>query len=239
MAGTSRRWTVVDTLRWHRPGYKAFGYSPTSYRTTAMWAKWVLDVSVASVGMLLLFPLLVVFAILIKIDSPGPALFKQTRIGKDGKPFTMYKFRSMYCASDDTIHQEFVRSLFSDCGHGNEVAVYKVADDERITRLGAFLRKSSLDELPQLINVLKGEMSLVGPRPDLPYSVELYEPRHLQRLSVLPGITGLWQVSGRSTKSLLEMLELDIDYVNNWSLWLDIKILVRTVIVVFTGQGAS
>jgi len=187
----------------------------------------------------LLLPLFIVIAIVIKLDSPGPVLFKQIRVGKDGKPFTMYKFRSMHNADNSKVHQNFVRSLFNDSHQYENGSVYKVAGDGRVTRVGALLRRTSLDELPQLINVLKGEMSLVGPRPDLPYSVEFYDERHSRRLAVLPGITGLWQVSGRSNKSLLEMLDIDIAYVNSWSFWLDIKIIARTFVVVITGQGAS
>lgn len=234
ITGTGEKTATVSNDKWHVIQEKAPDNS------TALLAKRVLDITLASVAMLLFLPALIVIAVLIRLDSRGPVLFRQARVGKDGKMFTMYKFRSMHNTDNSEVHQNFVRSLFSDHHrHTGDGAVYKVAGDGRITRAGAFLRKTSLDELPQLINVLKGEMSLVGPRPDLPYSVELYDRHHLQRLAVLPGITGLWQVSGRSKKSLLEMLDLDVAYVNKWTFWLDIKIIARTIIVVITGQGAS
>lgn len=202
----------------------------------AVLAKRILDILVASVALVIIAPLLVAIGILIKLDSQGPVIFRQVRIGKDGRPFVMYKFRTMQNGDNSIAHRDFVRSLFKD---QQSIPVYKVAGSGLVTRAGAILRKTSLDELPQLFNVLKGEMSLVGPRPDLPYSVELYSKHHYKRLSVLPGITGLWQVNGRSNKSLLEMLDLDVAYVNSWSFWLDIKILARTAISVITGQGAS
>jgi len=216
--------------------FKDNAFNRTSF---SLHAKRTLDVFIVLGAIPLLLPIFATIAVLIKFDSRGPVIFKQTRIGKGGKPFNMYKFRSMYDADHDNAHKDFVRSLFRDQSQHTHDTIYKVIDDGRITRIGAFLRKTSLDELPQLVNVLKGEMSLVGPRPDLPYSVELYEQNHLKRFIVLPGITGLWQVSGRSSTSLLEMLDLDIDYADNWSFWLDIKILARTIIVVITGQGAS
>ena len=189
------------------------------------------DLVLAGLGIILLSPIWLLIALAIKLDSPGPVLFRQPRAGRYGKPFTVYKFRSM--RQDAETELEKLRNL-------NEAAgpMFKIKDDPRRTRVGRFIRQTSLDELPQLINVLRGEMSLVGPRPALLEEVAQYRDWHRKRLEVQPGITGLWQVSGRSDLSFDEMVMLDIYYGENWSLGLDFSILLRTVPQVFLGDGA-
>ena len=208
------------------------------------WIKRGIDITSALIGIILFSPAMLVIAILIKVTSHGPILFRQERIGFLGKKFTFLKFRSMYMNSGEERHKEYVTKLIKNClnttSAGSECQlVYKMNDDPRITSFGRFLRKSSLDELPQLFNVLKGEMSLVGPRPPISYEVEKYEDWHLRRvLEVKPGITGLWQVKGRSMTTFDEMVRLDIAYVNNFSLWLDLKIIFKTIWVVLSAKGA-
>jgi len=206
--------------------------------------KRVMDIIGACVGLILFSPILFLTAAAIKLTSPGPIIFKQSRFGKKGNQFPFYKFRSMYFNTDDQIHREYVANLIKgdlekiDQGDGDK-HLYKMKSDPRITSVGKFIRKTSIDELPQFLNVLKGEMSLVGPRPPLPYEVEKYEPWHLRRiLEVKPGITGLWQVDGRSKTSFDDMVRLDLRYVRTWSLWLDVKILLKTVNAVLHPQGA-
>jgi len=188
--------------------------------------KRVLDVVLASVTLLILAPVFVLVALWVRIDSRGPVIFRQERIGLGGKPFEMLKFRSMVANADPAVHRAFLASQANNPSNFN---YFKVQGDPRITRAGRIIRKTSLDELPQLINVIRGDMSLVGPRPDVEYSLEQYEPHHHRRFDVLPGITGLWQVSGRSTVSLQEMLELDVGYVDTWSLSGDLWLLVKTI----------
>jgi len=161
-------------------------------------------------------------------------------MGLNGETFTFLKFRSMYTNSDHNRHKDYIKKLIKEGKDDTDASgVYKLSNDPRITTLGGFLRKTSLDELPQFINVLKGEMSLVGPRPPIPYECELYDIWHRRRLlSVKPGITGLWQVTGRSRTTFDEMVRLDLKYINEWSLWLDIKILLKTPWVILTGKGA-
>jgi exopolysaccharide biosynthesis polyprenyl glycosylphosphotransferase len=205
--------------------------------------KRAIDIIVSLCALVLLFPLLIIVAVVIRLTSKGPILFKQQRVGQYGVRFTFLKFRSMYFQSDAKIHRDYVRQLIS----GNEDhqrpesdgGVYKIKDDPRVTPVGRFLRKTSLDELPQFFNVLKGEMSLVGPRPPIPYEVEAYEIWHRRRfLEAKPGITGLWQVEGRSKVKFDEMVRLDLKYAKTWSPWLDIKILLRTPTAVLRGNGA-
>ena len=195
--------------------------------------KRAIDIVGATLALLLFSPALVVIAAVIKLTSKGPILFKQQRLGQYGVRFTFLKFRSMHHKNDATIHRAYVRQLISANGEnrhsGDAPAVYKIKNDPRVTPFGRFLRKSSLDEVPQFINVLKGEMSLVGPRPPIPYEVENYDFWHRRRfLEVKPGITGLWQVEGRSRVEFDDMVRLDIKYARTWSPWLDIKILLRT-----------
>jgi len=203
--------------------------------------KRAIDLVGSSIGLILLAPFLLAIAILIRLDSPGPAIFAQRRIGKDGKEFTFYKFRSMYTDCDDGIHKAYMAKLIASETEDNlrgGSGCFKIEEDPRVTRIGRFLRKSSLDELPQLINIFKGEMSLVGPRPALPYEVEMYEAWHLRRLAVTPGITGLWQVSGRSEKNFHEMVELDLEYIDKWSIWMDLIIILKTFRTIFDKKGA-
>ena len=207
------------------------------------FVKRSIDVVVSALLLVLLLPLLLLIVLAIKLTSMGPVLFKQERIGQYGIPFTFLKFRSMHVNSDSGIHKEYVSRLISGekaVHHaGTNGGVYKITKDPRVTAVGRFLRRSSLDELPQLWNVFLGEMSLVGPRPPIPYEFERYDIWHRQRvLEAKPGITGLWQVTGRSRTSFDEMVRLDLKYVRSWSLWLDLKILLQTPRVVFSGDGA-
>ena len=189
-------------------------------------------------------PLFLAIAVAIKLTSKGPVFFRQQRIGHFGKPFVFVKFRSMYLNNDPKIHLDYIRQLISgkaekQPSNGNGKGVYKLTADPRVTRVGAFLRKTSLDELPQLINVLRGEMSLVGPRPPIPYEVDTYQTWHRRRvLEAKPGITGLWQVSGRSRVGFDEMVRLDVRYAMQRSFWLDLKILLLTPRAVILGDGA-
>jgi lipopolysaccharide/colanic/teichoic acid biosynthesis glycosyltransferase len=198
------------------------------------------DVVLATVLLVLLAPLLLVVAFAIAVSSPGPVLFRQQRLGRDQRRFSMLKFRTMAVGSDDQAHRDYVTRMFSDDPRESaEDGLFKLTEDERITGVGGVLRRLSLDELPQLLNVLAGQMSLVGPRPALPWEVKLFQPRHLARFQVKPGLTGLWQVKGRSKLSMPQALELDIEYVERRTFWLDLAILVRTVPVVISGSGAS
>jgi len=203
-----------------------------------------MDVFGAIVGIILFSPIMALTAIAVKLNSSGPAIFKQSRLGMKGTRFPFYKFRSMYWNADERIHREYVDHLIKgnlakiDQGDGKG-PLYKMKSDSRITKVGKIIRKLSIDELPQFFNVLKGEMSLVGPRPPIPYEVEKYQPWHLRRiLEVKPGITGPWQVGGRSSTSFDDMVRLDLKYAENWSLWLDLKILLKTVKVVINLKGA-
>ena len=204
--------------------------------------KRAIDILGSALALVLLSPLLAIIAAAIKLSSPGPILFRQTRIGQHGIPFTFLKFRSMFSANNSQIHVDYIKRFISgdvDGAGPDGKAVYKITKDPRITRVGRFLRKTSLDELPQLINVLRGEMSLVGPRPPIPYEVESYDIWHRRRLlEMKPGITGLWQVSGRSQLRFDDMVRLDLRYAKTWSLLLDIKILAQTPRAVFSGDGA-
>ena len=219
-------------------------YESFKTRRTQHAFKRVMDIVGSLVGLMLFSPLMFFAAIAIKITSPGPIIFKQYRFGKKGIRFPFYKFRSMQWSVDDKIHREYVANLIK--GNLNKInqgdekePLYKMKSDNRVTKVGRIIRKLSIDELPQFFNVLKGEMSLVGPRPPIPYEVEKYEAWHLRRiLEVKPGITGLWQVDGRSKTSFDDMVRLDLRYAKNWSLWLDIKILLKTVRAVLRPKGA-
>ena len=200
--------------------------------------KRALDISVSLAALALLWPLFLTIAIAIKLTSKGPVLFRQKRIGQFGEEFTFLKFRSMYADNDPTIHKEYIRSLIAKQLDGSQGG-YKMKNDPRITPLGHFLRKSSFDELPQFINVLRGDMSLVGPRPPIRYEFENYSLWHRRRiLEAKPGITGIWQVQGRSRTTFDEMVRMDLRYIRNQSLWLDVKILFRTPVAMVSGNGA-
>jgi lipopolysaccharide/colanic/teichoic acid biosynthesis glycosyltransferase len=201
-------------------------------------ARRTLDIVVAGTVLLLLAVPLALIAIAIRIDSGGPSLFRQQRVGRDRRTFTMFKFRTMYRDADVTPHREYVRSLI-DGGGDQGGDLYKLSVDARITRVGKILRAWSLDELPQLINVLFGQMALVGPRPVIPYEVEMYPEAYLRRFKVKPGLTGLWQVSGRNERTYDEMVRFDIEYAETASLLLDLRILAKTMPVVLRRQGAA
>ncbi len=201
------------------------------------------DILLATVAILILSPLLLVIAVIVRSGSKGPILFRQERVGMDGRIFLCYKFRTMAADADEAIHLESYKKNISgeaDANAGDEAApVYgKVKNDPRVTSAGRWLRRSSLDELPQLLNVLKGDMSIVGPRPPIPYEVIEYRPWHRKRLDMKPGITGLWQVSGRNRLTFGEMVRIDIYYIENWSLWFDLKIILLTMPAIFRGDGA-
>lgn len=230
--------TLVEVARTARP-------STTSWRTDELLralgaaayaaSKRALDVLAAVLLLAMLLPLFAVVAILIVRDTGGPVFYRADRVGREGRTFRVLKFRSMKAGCDQAAHAAFVKSLMQ----GSTCGVYKVPSDPRITRLGAFLRRTSVDELPQLWNVLRGDMSLVGPRPDVPYAFADYADWMHGRLAVRPGMTGLWQVSGRSRLSLLDMYRLDVEYAERASLLLDIGILLRTIPVVMGRDGAA
>lgn len=217
----------VDDLR----GLPLIGTKDVSIRGTNLFVKRAFDLAASLILLVLAVPLWLLIALAIKLDSQGPVLFRQVRLGKGGKPFIAYKFRSMKVGAEEEIAR--LSALNEADG-----PIFKMKRDPRHTRVGRLLRRSSLDELPQLLNVIRGEMSLVGPRPPLPSEVEQYEPWHRKRLEVAPGMTGLWQVSGRSELPFDEMVLLDVYYVENWSLALDFTILLRTIPAVISGSGA-
>ncbi len=207
----------------------------------ASMAKRGLDIAGSAALLVVLAPVLLIIAALVKLTSPGPVFFRQVRVGEGAKPFTMLKFRTMRVDADDRVHREYVASLIAAGGQGTAAqdGVFKITNDPRVTSIGRVLRKTSLDELPQFINVLLGSMSLVGPRPPIPYEVEQYKAWHHRRvLDAKPGITGLWQVTGRSRTTFDEMVRLDLRYARTSSLWTDIKILLATPRAVFSGKGA-
>ena len=201
---------------------------------------YALDVVLAGLLLVVAAPVLTVIALLIRLSSPGPVLFRQLRIGHLEQPFAMLKFRTMHVDCDDRLHRDFVTRMLSGdtAGEAAPDGVFKLADDPRVTRIGHFLRRTSLDELPQLVNVLRGEMSLVGPRPALPWEIDLYGPTHRLRFQVRPGMTGLWQVRGRNRVDLARALDLDVEYVARQSVRLYLLILVMTVPAVLRGDGA-
>lgn len=199
--------------------------------------KRVFDVVIATLALLLLTLPFLIIAFLIKISSRGAIFHSDTRIGKDGNPFKFYKFRTMQVDNDDTIHREFVQAHIKQSGENKNGEIKKITDDPRVTTIGKLLRKTSLDELPQLFNVLRGEMSLVGPRPCLPYEWEEYDDWHRRRFSVIPGCTGLWQVSGRSAVDFNDMVILDLFYIDNMSPLFDLKIMFKTIPVMLLGKG--
>jgi lipopolysaccharide/colanic/teichoic acid biosynthesis glycosyltransferase len=213
-------------------------------RKLSRMMKRTMDILGSVLALVFFSPVFLAIAVAVKATSRGPVLFRQRRIGQHGNSFVFLKFRSMYVNNDAAVHKEFVQKLIAGKAdthpsNGNGGGVYKLTKDSRITRVGEFLRKTSLDELPQFLNVLQGEMSLVGPRPPVPYEVEVYDIWHRRRLlEAKPGITGLWQVSGRSRVKFDDMVRLDLQYARSWSPWMDIKILLRTPGAVVLGEGA-
>lgn len=242
------QWTMGPTISAKREDADALYF----------FAKRVMDLVIVALSMVFLLPLLAFIALLIKWDSPGPAIFRQERVTarrrvRNGKvyweetPFTIFKFRTMRADAKSTIHRQFIEAYIAgdeqrmadlQSAQQAEDAKYKLTHDPRVTRVGSFLRKTSLDELPQFWNVLKGDMSLVGPRPPIPYEVDLYLYHHHDRLRTVPGISGWWQVRGRSATSFEEMVGMDVEYIRDQSLWLDIKIIFMTVTAAIKGKGA-
>ena len=209
--------------------------TPLGYRL----AKRALDIAWSFIGLILVSPILAVLAIAVKLESRGPVLFRQQRLGLGGRPFTLYKFRSMHSSAEQGRHREHVHDLIR--GEPGEATPPEgvwtpIPSDPRVTRLGSFLRRSHLDEVPQLLNVLRGEMSLVGPRPPIPYEVDVYQPWHLRRLSVIPGLTGLWQATAWGRLSFDEGVALDVAYVERRSFWLDLRLILLTLWQIVTGR---
>ncbi len=205
--------------------------------------KRLFDILIAAIAFISLAPIWIFIALLIKFDSRGAILFKQERVGMDGRKFLCYKFRTMKADADEEIHRAAYRKNIegltdANAGSAEKPVFGKVKNDARVTKFGGFLRRTSLDELPQFLNVLRGEMSVVGARPPIPYEVEDYEIKHRRRLDMKPGITGLWQVSGRNRLTFEEMVQIDLFYIENWSLWLDLKIILLTLPAVLRGDGA-
>ncbi len=193
-----------------------------------------INLLLASCILIFITPLMAFLAILIALDSPGPVIFKQKRLGKDGRLFSLYKFRSMFHKCDQSVHKQFVAQAIT---QGNKHIAYRIQDDPRVTRVGHWLRKLSLDELPQFFNVLRGDINIVGPRPLLAYEAEYFKEWHWERQVVKPGITGLYQVKARGTVSFDEMVEMDLAYIKNYSLWLDIKLILGTISAITRKTG--
>ncbi len=224
-------------------GRPLFEVTAPGLRGRQLLVKRAVDIVGAVAGLILSLPIALVVAVAIKVDSRGPVIFPQDRVTTGGRRFRVFKFRTMRPGVSDEPHRSFVRRMqngeTTGVGASEAEPVYKLMNDERVTRLGRWLRRTSLDELPQLWNVLRGDMSLVGPRPPLPYELEAYDHWQFDRLRVKPGLTGLWQVSGRSGLTYRRMCELDVQYVREWSLWLDLKIMLKTVPVVLFNSGRA
>lgn len=218
--------------------------SPAVERSTARHpsssrGRRLLDVLVSISTLVVLAPLLLLVALAIWAESGGPVLFRQRRVGRRRREFTMFKFRTMRHGADPTRHRRYIQTLIDGEDHPERGRLYKLSVDDRITRIGRILRAWSLDELPQLLNVIRGDMALVGPRPVIPYEVEMYPEAYLRRFAVKPGLTGLWQVSGRNERTYDEMVSFDIQYAETASLLLDLRILAKTVPVVLRRQGVA
>jgi lipopolysaccharide/colanic/teichoic acid biosynthesis glycosyltransferase len=235
------QWDHDDSGRPSNPALYPDIFSSNHEKRSLLMIKRAMDITCSALVLVLCAPLLLFIAAMVKATSKGPVLFRQHRVGQYGRRFTFLKFRSMRVDNDPSIHREYVTRLIA--GEAERVqastngkGVYKLANDKRITRIGMFLRKTSLDELPQFLNVLRGDMSLVGPRPPIPYELAAYQTWHRRRvLEVKPGITGLWQVTGRSRVKFDDMVRLDLRYATSWSPWLDLKILLRTPGAVIKG----
>jgi lipopolysaccharide/colanic/teichoic acid biosynthesis glycosyltransferase len=219
----------------HRPAFEIADLHPLFVRKMPFW-KRSFDILFASMGLLFLSPLFLLISILIKIVSPGPVFFKQERVGYGGKKFILYKFRTMKHNTDTSIHQNYLSGLINaeDCFKGTNACTVmkKIENDSRIIPFGNFLRCTSIDELPQLINILAGEMSIIGPRPPITYEVDQYQNWFRDRFDIVPGLTGLWQVSGKNNLTYHEMIRLDIQYIRTQSFRLDLKILLLTPFVI-------
>lgn len=230
--------TATEAPSATRPAWLTVPVAPTpiGYRV----AKRALDIAASTLGLLISSPVLLGAAAAVRLESPGPILFRQQRLGLGGRLFTCYKFRSMFVTADEGRHRKHVRDLIRGEGEGSqqdgEGVWVPIRSDARVTGVGDFLRRSHIDELPQLINILRGEMSLVGPRPPIPYEVEVYEPWHARRLSVVPGLTGLWQATGWGKLSFDEGVALDLAYVDRRSFWFDLQLIGRTLWQIVTGR---
>jgi exopolysaccharide biosynthesis polyprenyl glycosylphosphotransferase len=220
-------------------GLTLIGLPPGRRSTSSRVLKRAIDIAASAAGLIALAPLMAYIAFQIRRDSPGPILFRQTRLGTGMKEFTALKFRTMRVDTDQEAHREYIRKSMSlqVAAEGN--GLFKLDRSDSITRVGRWLRKTSLDELPQLINVLRGDMSLVGPRPCIPYEAENFEPHHLERFSMPQGITGLWQVEARANSSYLEALDLDVAYVRDWSLGMDLRLILRTPLQLLRQRGST
>jgi lipopolysaccharide/colanic/teichoic acid biosynthesis glycosyltransferase len=240
--GTSERSITAAPIADHARGHVARTDIPPAAAPARSRAKRVFDLAFATFALVLASPVLVAIGVVVKVSSPGPILFRQRRVGCGGRTFIVYKFRTMRYGASDQQHRDFVRTMLTDEPAAAAAAggpTYKLHADDRITRVGRWLRKTSLDELPQLINVVMGDMSMVGPRPPIDYEVEWYETWQLGRLTVRPGITGLWQVSGRNHLSYAEMCRLDLRYISEWSLLGDLGIIIRTPWVMLSNSGGT
>jgi lipopolysaccharide/colanic/teichoic acid biosynthesis glycosyltransferase len=209
-------------------GIPLLGLTPTRAGRGARTIKRTLDVVGAGSALLMLAPLFAYIAVRIRLDSPGPVFFRQTRLRMNMHEFTLLKFRTMKAETDPAIHRAYIKATMSSSAEANGSGLYKLDRSDSITRFGQWLRRTSLDELPQLLNVLLGDMSLVGPRPCIPYEVENFKPHHLERFSVPQGLTGLWQVTARAHSTYGEALDMDVAYVRCWTLGLDLRLLIRT-----------
>ena len=233
---------ILQKNRFRIHGEGQDGRSAVEQAIPQPWTgKRLFDLVLGSLCLVLLSPVLATGALMVRLTSPGPALFRQVRLGRDSRPFVLYKFRTMYDGSSSEVHREYVRKLLTDAEPptGGRQGLYKLEDDSRVTPFGRLLRRSSIDELPQLFNVIRGEMSLVGPRPALPWEAELMVRTHANRFHVVPGLTGLWQVSGRSRLTMRQALDLDVDYARRQSLLFDLLILIKTVPAVLATHDAS
>jgi lipopolysaccharide/colanic/teichoic acid biosynthesis glycosyltransferase len=202
--------------------------------------KRILDMICALLALIFTSPLLLIIAILVKLDSPGPVIYRHHRVGKNGRPFELYKFRTMVCGGDDSNYMNYLRELIESAkaNPSNGKPYAKMKDDWRVTRVGRVLRTYYLDELPQMINVLKGDLSIVGPRPHVQFEVDNYTPEQARRLTVTPGATGLWQVSGKADCTFAELLAYDLEYIDHWSIWLDLQIMAKTILIILNGGEA-
>jgi lipopolysaccharide/colanic/teichoic acid biosynthesis glycosyltransferase len=220
-------------------GISMIGLPPSRLTRPALFVKRMIDLTVSALVLVLVSPLFAFFAWRIRRDSPGPVFFAQARLGQDMREITMLKFRTMAVGADEDSHREYIRTIMDKRAVPTGNGLYKLERAGEITPFGRFLRRTSLDELPQLINVLRGEMSLVGPRPCLRYEVEHFEPHHFERFSVPAGITGLWQVTARARSTFIEALEMDVAYARGWSLELDLWVLARTPLQLLAKRGTA
>jgi exopolysaccharide biosynthesis polyprenyl glycosylphosphotransferase len=220
-------------------GLPLIGLPPMRMPRSSRFVKRCIDLAGASIGLILVAPVMGMSAILIKLGSPGPILFRQTRLGANQRKFTALKFRTMAVDTDESPHREYMRQIMDSRVEPTETSLYKLSRVDAVTRVGRILRATSLDELPQLINIVRGDMSLVGPRPCIPYELEFFEPQHFERFLVPAGLTGLWQVEARARSTFKEALDLDVAYVHGWSIGLDLSLLVRTPWGLFRPQGTG